>query len=407
MKILLSVCGSISAYKSIDLARALVNNGHEVKVVLTKGALNFVVPNVFTYLGVEDVYRSEDDFTHKKVLHVELARWAEILVIAPLSANTLSRLARGEASDLLTSIFLAFEPTKPIGVFPAMNTMMLKHPFTQENFAELKKLSSLNNLFVSPTNSGILACEEIGEGKLPRVEEIAELIPLLRPPFNLAEKRKKIVISTGATISPIDPVRYLTNSSSGITGFYLAQVALKKGYEVVVVAGKHASSELNLLSKHPFYKLTRIVTVKEMSEVVFSELKNADVYISAAAISDWEFNFENEKIKKEKSSESLLIKKAQDILRSVIDQYTGKIKIVGFAAETNLSDEILINKFRSKPVDLLVGTKVDNGLGSKTKEQGFGVIEASYRFVEEGFITNEKALTKTELAEVIFGRLKL
>jgi phosphopantothenoylcysteine decarboxylase/phosphopantothenate--cysteine ligase len=407
MKILLSVCGSISAYKSIDLARALVNNGHQVKVVLTKGALNFVVPNVFTYLGVEDVYRSEDDFTHKKVLHVELARWAEILVIAPLSANTLSRLARGEASDLLTSIFLAFEPTKPIGVFPAMNTMMLKHPFTQENFAELKKLSSLNNLFVSPTNSGILACEEIGEGKLPSVEEIAELIPLLRPPFNLAEKRKKIVISTGATISPIDPVRYLTNSSSGITGFYLAQAALKKGYEVVVVAGKYASSELNLLSKHPFYKLTRIVTVKELSEVVFSELKNAEVYISAAAISDWEFNFENEKIKKEKSSESLLIKKAQDILRSVIDQHTGKIKIVGFAAETNLSDEILINKFRSKPVDLLVGTKVDNGLGSKSKEQGFGANEASYRFVEEGFITNEKALTKTELAEVIFGRLKL
>ncbi len=407
MKILLSVCGSISAYKSIDLARSLVNAGHEVKVVLTKGALKFVVPNVYTYLGVEEVYLSEDDFSHKKVLHVDLARWADTLVIAPLSANTLARLARGEASDLLSSIFLAFEPTKPIAVFPAMNTLMLKHPFTQENISDLKKLCTLNNLFVSPTSSGILACEEVGEGKLPAVEEIAQLIAILRPPFNLDGKRKKIVITTGATISPIDPVRYLTNSSSGITGYYLALSALSRGYEVVVIAGKYASSELNLITKHPFYKLTRVVTVKEMSDAVFSEIKNAEAYISAAAISDWEFDIAKEKIKKEKSNESLPIKKAQDILRSVIDQYTGKIKIVGFAAETNLTDDVLIAKFRSKPVDLLVGTKVDNGLGTKTKEQGFGVDEASYRFVEEGFITNEKALSKTELAEVIFGRLKL
>ena len=407
MKILLSVCGSISAYKSIDLARSLVNAGHEVKVVLTKGALKFVVPNVYTYLGVEEVYLSEDDFSHKKVLHIDLARWADTLVIAPLSANTLARLARGEASDLLSSIFLAFEPTKPIAVFPAMNTLMLKHPFTQENISDLKKLCTLNNLFVSPTSSGILACEEVGEGKLPAVEEIAQLIAILRPPFNLDGKRKKIVITTGATISPIDPVRYLTNSSSGITGYYLALSALSRGYEVVVIAGKYASSELNLITKHPFYKLTRVVTVKEMSDAVFSEIKNAEAYISAAAISDWEFDIAKEKIKKEKSNESLPIKKAQDILRSVIDQYTGKIKIVGFAAETNLTDDVLIAKFRSKPVDLLVGTKVDNGLGTKTKEQGFGVDEASYRFVEEGFITNEKALSKTELAEVIFGRLKL
>lgn len=220
-------------------------------------------------------------------------------------------------------------------------------------------------------------------------------------------EKEKIVITTGATISPIDPVRYLTNSSSGITGYYLALSALSRGYEVVVIAGKYASSELNLITKHPFYKLTRVVTVKEMSDAVFSEIKNAEAYISAAAISDWEFDIAKEKIKKEKSNESLPIKKAQDILRSVIDQYTGKIKIVGFAAETNLTDDVLIAKFRSKPVDLLVGTKVDNGLGTKTKEQGFGVDEASYRFVEEGFITNEKALSKTELAEVIFGRLKL
>src|SRR4051812_5019482 len=114
MKILLSVCGSISAYKAIDIARGFVNNGHEVKVILTKGALKFVVPDVFTYLGVKDVFLDNADFGAKNVLHVDLARWSDILVIAPLSANSLSRLARGEASDLLTSVFLAYEQTKPI-----------------------------------------------------------------------------------------------------------------------------------------------------------------------------------------------------------------------------------------------------------------------------------------------------
>jgi phosphopantothenoylcysteine decarboxylase/phosphopantothenate--cysteine ligase len=191
MKILLSVCGSISAYKSLDIARGLVNNGHQVKVVLTEGALKFVVPEVFTYLGVEDVYLNNADFKHKNVLHVELARWCDTLVIAPLSANTLSRLARGAADDLLSSIFLALEPEKTIAVFPAMNSLMLKHPFTQENFAELKKLKTLNNVFISLTNAGVLACNEIGSGKLPTVEEILELIPTLKAPFNeLAEKKK-------------------------------------------------------------------------------------------------------------------------------------------------------------------------------------------------------------------------
>ena len=201
MKILLAVCGSISAYKSLDLARGLVNNGHKVKVILTKGALNFVIPQVYTYLGVEDVYLNEDDFKNKNVLHVELARWCDTLTIAPLSANTLSRLARGEASDLLTSVFLALEPQKTISVFPAMNTLMLKHPFTQENLEQLTKLKSLKNVFISPTNSGILACNEIGEGKLPDVSELIELIPILKAPFDDEMIRKKIIISTGATLT--------------------------------------------------------------------------------------------------------------------------------------------------------------------------------------------------------------
>ncbi|MDO9182611.1 MAG: bifunctional phosphopantothenoylcysteine decarboxylase/phosphopantothenate--cysteine ligase CoaBC [Bacteriovorax sp.] len=404
MKILLSVCGSISAYKSLDLARGLVNKGHSVKVVLTRGALKFVIPEVFTYLGVEEVYLDNEDFTHKNILHIDLARWCDILAIAPLSANTLSRLSRGAASDLLTSIFLAIEPTKTIAIFPAMNSLMLAHPFTQENLSELKKLKTLNNIFISPTDAGILACNEIGYGKLPSVEEIVELIPILKAPFG---NGKKIVISTGATISPLDPVRYLTNSSSGITGHYLARAALKAGHHVCVIAGKNAAKELDLLIKHPAYKLQRVTTVTEMHDAIHLEIKDADAYISAAAISDLEFEVNCEKIKKENMSDSLKIKKAIDILKSVIEAHIPNLKLVGFAAETDLSDEVLMKKLKSKPVDLLVGTKVNNGLIGNSEVQGFNVDQASYRFLESGNITPTRILSKNELAEIILQRLNL
>ena len=385
MKILLSVCGSISAYKSLDITRGLVNNGHQVKVVLTRGARQFVIPSVFTYLGAEDVFLDDDDFNHKNVLHVELARWCEILVVAPLSANTLSRMARGEASDLLTSIFLALDSKKTIAIFPAMNSLMLKHPFTQENFVELKKIKTLNNVFISDTNAGVLACNEIGEGKLPTVLEIISLIPTLKAPFN-NEQRKKIVISTGATIAPLDPVRYLTNSSSGITGYHLAVAALKRGYSVSVVAGKNATSELDQLVKNPAYHLIRITTVNEMHDAV---------------------HLAPGKIKKENLTDFLSIKKATDVLKTVIESKRANLKIVGFAAETELSDEVLIRKFNSKPVDLLVGTKVNNGLTGNAEVQGFNTDHANYRFMEKGIVTLESSMSKSELAEIIFQRINL
>jgi phosphopantothenoylcysteine decarboxylase/phosphopantothenate--cysteine ligase len=407
MKILLSVCGSISAYKSFDIVRALVNNGHQVKVVLTRGALKFVVPEVFTYLGAEDVYLDDADFSSKNVLHIDLARWCDSLVIAPLSANTLSRLARGEASDLLSSLFLALEPTKTIALFPAMNSLMLAHPFTQENLEELKKLKTLNNVFISPTNAGVLACNEVGLGKLPTVEEIVALIPLLKAPFEAHPLKKKIVITTGATIAPLDPVRYLTNSSSGITGHHIAAHALQMGLDVVVVAGKNACAELDQLIKHPHYKLIRVTTVNDMHAAVHLEIPTAQAYLSAAAISDIEFDVADEKIKKESMSDNLKVKKATDILKSVIEAKIPHLKIVGFAAETDLNDDVLKRKFQSKPVDLLVGTKVNNGMTSNAEIQGFNVERANYRFVDSKEMSALQNLSKNELAKIIFQRINL
>ena len=407
MKILLNICGSISAYKSFDLTRGLVNQGHQVKVILTSGALKFVVPEVYSYLGADEVYLDDADFKHKNVLHVELARWCDTFAIAPLSANALSRLTHGEASDLMTSVFLALESHKTIAVFPAMNSHMLAHPFTQENLLELKKLKSLQNVFISETNAGVLACDEVGNGKLPTVEEIIALLTTLRAPFTQSNELKKVVITTGATIAPLDPVRYLTNSSSGITGYHLAVAALKHGYQVVMIAGKNACTDLDNILKHPNYQLKRVVTVKDMHKAVHAELKNADLYISAAAISDIEFIANESKLKKESITDSLKITKATDILKSVIEEKSARLKIIGFAAETDLSDEVLIKKFQSKPVDLLVGTKVNNGMIKNAKQVGFNNDFADYRFVENGVVSSNRSLSKTELADIIFERVKI
>ncbi|AUN99384.1 bifunctional phosphopantothenoylcysteine decarboxylase/phosphopantothenate--cysteine ligase CoaBC [Bacteriovorax stolpii] len=400
MRILLGVSGSISAYKSLDIARGLVKKGHEVKVILTEGALKFVVPEVFTYLGVSDVYKAQDDFVHKNVLHIDLARWCDVFAIAPVSANTLSRLAQGQASDLLSSVFLALEPHKNTLIFPAMNTNMLHHPFTEKNIEDIKKLKTLNNLFVSPTDAGILACEEVGLGKLPNVDEIIEIIPTMIKPIQSADQ-KTILVTTGATIVPLDPVRYLTNSSSGITGYYLAEAALSMGHKVVMIAGAHSTAKLNLYSKHPNFKLLRAKTVEEMKDAVHSHLNDADLYISSAAISDIEFDVSDSKIKKDSMGDSLKIKPATDVLKTVLEKKSAKLKVVGFAAETDPSDSVLNKKMQSKPVDLLVGTKVNNGLTKNQEVTGFNADFAEYRLLSPKGFTYEGILTKKELAHKI------
>lgn len=398
MKILLGVCGSISAYKAIDLARALVNLNHEVKIVLTSGATKFVIPEVFLYLGVKEVYLAEDDFKNAGVKHVELARWCDKLVIAPLSANTLSNLVHGKADDLLTSLFLAFEKNKPILVFPAMNSEMLTHPFIVDNFNEIKKLKSLNNIYVSETNAGKLACEAIGNGKLPQVEEIVELIESIE--YHRELPTKKIVITTGATIAPIDPVRFLTNSSSGITGYYLAKYFLKQNYSVHLIAGKYATKKIELLEKHPQLKIFRVSTVDDMFDQVNASIPSAQIFVASAAVTDIEFEFTDAKVKKENIGNSLEIKKSKDILKSVIGQKNQNLKTVGFAAETDLSDEILNKKQKDKPVDLLIGTKVHNGAHGGML-QGFNESSAFYKIKIPAGTVFEGQLFKEQLGAKI------
>ncbi len=226
-----------------------------------------------------------------------------------------------------------------------------------------------------------------------------ELIPLLAEAAkHKGVSKKHFLITTGATIVPLDPVRYLTNSSSGLTGFYLATALLSLGHQVTVVAGKMATSNLNLLQKHPHYKLFRVASVNEMKETVLKHFPHSDVYLSSAAISDIEFDTSSEKIKKDSMGTSIPFKKADDILKLVLEKKSAKQKVVGFAAETNTDDETLNKKFLSKPVDLLVATKVHNGLVNNAPVDGFNNSEASYRFMNtKGFVFEGK-LSKQNLA---------
>ncbi len=408
MRILLGVCGSISAYKTLDIARGLVKAGHEVRVILSKGAKEFVVPQVFKYLGVEEVYNAWDDFQYPKssldksnVLHIELAKWCDRFAICPLSANTLSKLAHGACDDLMSSVFLAMLD-KPILLYPSMNTQMYKHPFTQENIDLVKKIASLPHVFVHPPAKGILACGDTGEGKLPSVEEILDNLPILQARTN--ESQKHLLITTGATIAPLDPVRYLTNSSSGITGFHLAAEALSQGHKVTIIAGKSATSRLEHFRASPDYSLKRVITTADMEKVVDEFINTADVYISCAAISDINFNCNNEKLKKDELNGSLAFNQSTDILAKVLNNKKDSLKVIGFAAETNLTEEVLLKKWNRKPVDLLIGTHVHSGLTGSEAQKGFGTNHAQYSFMENGKKTFTGPLKKEELSKEIIRR---
>lgn len=395
MKVLLGVTGSISAYKTYDIARALVKSGHNVKVILTKGALEFIQPNTFTYLGVESVYTPTDDFsperTGSSILHIDLARWADKLVLCPLSANTMAKLAHGYANDLLSSVFLAFG-TKPILMFPAMNTLMFDNLITQRN---IKILNDIDHIYIIEPDEGILACKEEGKGKLPQVEVCVDLIETIG-----SKKEKHVLITTGATLAPIDPVRYITNPSSGDTGYLIAKNYLCRGYSVTVVAGRYATKQLEQLTKNDRYNLIRVTTTDEMAKVVEENFSKCDLYISSAAICDIEFDMNQEKIKKNKLSGVFEFKSAQDILKTVLTNRKDNQKVVGFAAETNTSDDIFLEKWNRKPVDLLIGNKVQLGRNI-IDQKGFQTEFGEYTFIQNGKLSKSKTLSKSELAEYL------
>jgi phosphopantothenoylcysteine decarboxylase/phosphopantothenate--cysteine ligase len=395
MNILLGITGSIASYKSYDVARLLVKTGHKVKVILTHGALEFVKPDTFRYLGIDAVYLPQDDFSPKNlskdstVLHIELVKWADKLVIAPASANTLARMSGGITNDLLTSVYLAFGK-KPVLVFPAMNTEMWNNERVQNHVTTLQK--NAHTAVVNPV-SGLLACGDIGAGKFPEVQAVVDLIETLTP---LHQKKEKVVITAGATASPLDPVRYLTNPSSGKMGISVAKAFLEAGYRVTVLAGHQCTNEVNHLNGHPHFRLIPTPTTAQMEEAALKVFPESDLYISTGAIADIEFDPSDIKLKKESMGQSLPFKQAADILKHILEIKKNQ-KVVSFAAETETTKEVFEEKMKRKPVDLMIGNKVSNGLIGGPSVEGFQKNEGKYFIVTQDSIKGPLPLTKHEL----------
>lgn len=395
MNILLGITGSIAAYKSLDLSRALVKKGHKVKIILTQGALEFVRAETFKYLGVEEVYGPMDDFkpgerpTLSNVLHIDLAKWADKIAIAPASANTISKFATGLTNDLLTSVFLA-TGSKPVLIFPAMNTQMWNNDRIQEHADKLSKLPYVS--VISPV-SGLLACGDVGAGKFPEVDAVTALIETVNP---LKKQSRKVLLTAGATASPLDPVRYLTNPSTGKMGISVAKAFLAEGYETTLLAGHQCSKEVENLLGHPLFKLIKTPTTALMRDAAVKEFPKNDLYISTGAIADIEFEVASEKLKKEKMGQSLPFLQAADILKEILTLRKSQ-KVISFAAETETTKEVFEEKMNRKPVDLMIGNKVANGLIGQKEVQGFQTDGGEYFFVEMNRIAGPIKLSKEEL----------
>jgi phosphopantothenoylcysteine decarboxylase/phosphopantothenate--cysteine ligase len=365
--ILLGVTGGIAAYKSAEIVRELKKARSSVRVVMTQSAQEFITPLTLQALSGNPVSTDLLDKEAEAAMgHIELARWADAILIAPATANTLARLSSGRADDLLSSITLAFDG--PIGLAPAMNQAMWKDERTQSNIANLEE----KNFSLYGPGSGEQACGDVGLGRMLEPSEIVELFSSLFAVGSLSNK--SILITAGPTQEPIDPVRYVTNKSSGKMGYALAEAAIEAGAQVTLVSGPvniEPLASCNLVS---------VKTAKEMYDAVIHHAKGKDVYIGTAAVADYSpARIESSKIKKDGNKESLVLemKENQDILKAV-SEMENRPYVVGFAAET---DDLLKNarkKLEKKKLDLIIANDVsDKTIGFDSEENEVTLITNS------------------------------
>ncbi len=361
--ILLGVTGGIAAYKAAFLVRLLTKKGANVKVVMTAAAKEFVTPLTLSTLSKNEVYSSftneeTDSDSFKEPTwnnHVELALWADLILIAPATANTMSKMAHGSCDNLLLAIYLSAKC--PVYYAPAMDLDMYKHPTTNAVF---EKLNSFGNIQI-PAAFGELASGLLGQGRMAEPEEIISFLEndILK---KLPLYGKKILITAGPTYEAIDPVRFIGNHSSGKMGYAIAEAAANLGAEVVLVSGP-----VNLKLENDFVKIIRITSAEEMYKAAHEYFECSDIAVLSAAVADYRpLEIASEKIKKKTEDLSLQLTKTKDILASL-----GEIKknqfLVGFALETENEEENAKLKLKKKNLDLIVLNSLrDKGAGFKT-----------------------------------------
>lgn len=361
-KIAVYITGGIAAYKAADLVRRLIKQGAEVRVAMTKAATEFITPYTLQILSKNEVFTNVfEDKDPAEVSHIHLADWSELAVVAPATANFMAKMAHGIADDFVTTTLLA--TTAPVFIVPAMNTHMLENPATVRNWERLEQ----DGHFVMEPDTGFLAEGYEGRGRFPEPEAIVEAIQeyLIRQQTDLPLSGKKVVVTAGGTKERIDPVRYITNDSSGKMGYQLAMAARDKGAKVVLIS---ASTQL----KHPFgMEVVAVESAQQMSDAVFKEFESADIVIMAAAVSDYTPETQaTQKIKKKENQMVISLAKTQDILATMGQQKSHQF-LVGFAAETHDVAEYAMGKLEKKNADMIVANDVSKphaGFNKETNE---------------------------------------
>jgi len=388
--IVLGICGSIAAYKSALLVRLLIKAGASVQVVMTPDATNFITPLTLSTLSKKPVL--SDYFTPETGEwnnHVELGLWADLLIIAPASANTLAKMANGLCDNLLLAVYLS---TKcPVYLAPAMDLDMWKHEATQQN---IHHLQSFGNVIIPP-GTGELASGLYGEGRMAEPEEITSFISAeIKKKLPLANQH--ILVTAGPTYEAIDPVRFIANHSSGKMGFAIADQLASMGADVTLVAGP--SAERN---KQPSVKRINITTAEEMLQACVPAFKNSKACIMSAAVADYTpVDVADQKIKKQNNSFNIEVKKTTDILSLLGAQKKPGQILVGFALETNNEEKNAIEKLQRKNLDFIVLNSMnDEGAGFKKDTNKITIIDKDLQKTEYGL------KSKADVAKDICNKL--
>ncbi|MCQ2362382.1 MAG: bifunctional phosphopantothenoylcysteine decarboxylase/phosphopantothenate--cysteine ligase CoaBC [Acidaminococcaceae bacterium] len=391
-KILVGVSGGIAIYKALDLISRLRKQGAEVRVVMTEHATKFINPTLFREISCNPVVVTLwDEQPEFYAEHIKLAEWADILVVAPATANVVGKMAHGLADDLLSSVALAIPVTKPILLCPAMNSDMYANVAVQDN---LDELLVRENYFVAEPAEGVLACGTVGLGRLPEPQELLEHIDATLGEWYGDLVGRHILVTASGTREAIDPVRYIGNKSSGKMGFAVARAALSRGALVTLIAGptkEVAPVEANVIN---------VQSTQEMYDACLEAYPKVDVVIKAAAVADYApAKVAKEKIKKNNEKLDLTLKKTPDILKELGRQKKKQI-LVGFAAETTKVLEYAKKKIKEKNLDFIVANDVSQ------PGAGFDVDTNIVKLIDKaGKVEELPQLTKDEVAHKILDKV--
>lgn len=387
----LGVCGGIAAYKAVEVLRGLQRAGCTVRVAMTKRACEFVQPLTFRALSGSHVI--VDDYAPDNpdpIAHITFSQTVDLLVVAPATANIIAKFANGVADDFLSSTYLAC--TAPVLIAPAMNTTMWEHPATQRNLSQLR---ADGVYFVEP-DAGEMACGTIGPGRLSEPERIVkaalEILAGSDQPKDLSGER--FLITVGATREEIDPVRFISNRSSGKMGFALAEAALKRGAAVTVVSG------VTTVDPPSDVRVVEALSAEEMLKAVASEAGKASVFIGAAAIADYRpAQRAPQKIKKSNDSITLTLERTPDVLSQVAASRANGMLVVGFAAETENVVENATEKLRSKKLDAIVANDVSRA------DAGFDTTTNAITIITADSAVELPLMTKSDAANRILDAI--